>query len=282
MNTLKKTQELLRENGLYAKKGFGQNFLIDDNILENIVEVGNVEEQDTIVEIGPGLGNLTEYLLEKAKSVIAFEIDPDMINILNTRFAENSKLTIINEDIMKVDLSKYIESKKVKVIANLPYYITTPILFKLLEYRNHISKIVIMVQKEVADRLLAKPHSKDYGVLTVNTNYICDVSRVTNVPNTSFIPAPNVTSSVVCLEINLEKTSSIEDEKIFNKLVKAAFSARRKKLINSLVNANVFDINKEEYESMLKDLELSENARAEELSIELYIEFANKIAKLKK
>lgn len=282
MNTLKKTQEILKQNGLYAKKGFGQNFLIDDNILESIVNAGQVGEDDIVIEIGPGLGNLTEYLLEKAKSVIAFEIDPDMINILNSRFENNEKLTIVNEDIMKADLSKYIESKKVKVIANLPYYITTPILFKLLECKENISTIVIMVQKEVADRLLAKPHSKDYGVLTVNTNYICDVSRVTNVPNTSFIPAPNVTSSVVCLEINIEKTSSIEDEKIFNKLVKAAFSARRKKLLNSLANANVFDISKEEYETMLQDLELSENARAEELSIEQYIEFANKIAKLKK
>lgn len=277
MNTLKKTQEILKQNGLYAKKGFGQNFLIDDNILEKIVEAGQVGEDDIVIEIGPGLGNLTHYLLEKSKSVIAFEIDNDMINILNDRFNGNEKLTIVNEDIMKVDLSEFLQNKKVKVIANLPYYITTPILFKLLEYKDNISKIVIMVQKEVADRILAKPHSKDYGVLTVNTNYICDVSRVTNVPNTSFIPAPNVTSSVVCLEINLEKLDKINDEKVFNKLVKAAFSARRKKLINSLVNSKAFDIAKEEYDSILKDLELSENARAEELSIEQYIEFANRI-----
>jgi len=279
MNTLRTTQELLKQNGLYAKKSFGQNFLIDDNILKNIINAGQVQDDDIVIEIGPGLGNLTHYLLEKAKSVIAFEIDNDMMDILNSRFGGNEKLTIINKDIMNVDLSQFLKDKKVKVIANLPYYITTPILFKLLEYKENISKIVIMVQKEVADRLLAAPHSKDYGVLTINTNYICDISRVVNVPNTSFIPSPNVTSSVVCLDINLDKFKNIEDETTFCRLVKAAFSTRRKKIVNSLINANIFDITKEQYELFLKEIGKTENARAEELEINEFILLANKINK---
>lgn len=279
MDTLQITQMLLKKNGIYAKKGFGQNFLIDDNILHAIVEAGDVENTDTIFEIGPGLGNLTHYLLERADKVVAFEIDNDMINILNERFAKNNNFTVVNEDIMKVDLEKFFDNKKVKVIANLPYYITTPILFRLLEYKQHISKIVIMVQKEVADRLLAKPHSKDYGVLTVNTNYVCDIKRVVNVPNTSFIPTPNVTSSVVALEINLDKLSKIDNEKVLIKLVKASFLARRKKLLNSLINSKAFNLTKEHYQEILKSIRLTENARAEELSVEQFIELANIINK---
>lgn len=278
MNTLKKTQEILKENGLYAKKGFGQNFLIDDNILQNIIEAGKIEDDDIIIEIGPGLGNLTHYLLEKAKSVIAFEIDSDMINILNTRFEGNDKLKLINEDIMKVDLRRFLDGKNVKVIANLPYYITTPILFKLLEYKENISKIVIMVQKEVADRLLASTHGKDYGVLTINTNYICDVSRVVNVPNSSFLPVPNVTSSVVCLDINIKKAKDIIDEKVFKKVVKASFAARRKKLVNSILTTNSLNLTKEQLVVMLNELGFSENVRPEELEICDYIKIANYIA----
>lgn len=278
MNTLNKTKELLNRFGLYAKKGFGQNFLVDDSVLEKIVEAGNVSKEDTVLEIGPGLGNLTEYLLDKAGKVIAFEIDTDMIEILKSRFGYKDNFELVNEDIMEVDLKEYIKGS-VKVIANLPYYITTPILFKLLEYKEHVTDIVIMVQREVAERLLATPKGKEYGVLTVNTNYVSDASLVTIVPNTSFIPAPNVTSAVVKLEINLDKAKGIEDEELFKRLVKAAFSARRKKVINSVMNANVFSVTKEKLTSYIVSLGFSENVRAEEIPTEKYIELANMLKK---
>lgn len=274
MNTLNKTKELLNRYGLYAKKGFGQNFLVDGTVLEKIVEAGVVSKEDTVIEIGPGLGNLTEYLLEKAGKVIAFEIDTDMIEILKERFKDNENFELVNQDIMEVDLSNYAK-QNVKVIANLPYYITTPILFKLLEYKEKISDIVIMVQREVAERILATPKGKEYGVLTVNTGYVADAELVTVVPNTSFIPAPNVTSAVVKLKINLDKAKELKDEEMFKKLVKAAFSARRKKVINSVMNANMFSVTKEKLTKYIISLGFNENVRAEEIPIDKYIELAN-------
>lgn len=274
MSTLNKTKELLNRYGLYAKKGFGQNFLVDDSVLEKIVDAGNLSSSDTVIEIGPGLGNLTEYLLNRAGKVIAFEIDKDMVNILQNRFSNMENFDLINKDIMEVDLNEYMPSS-VKIIANLPYYITTPILFKLLEYRDKISSIVIMVQREVAQRLLAKPNSKDYGVLTVNTSYISDMSLVTIVPNTSFVPAPNVTSAVVKMNINLDKLKDIKDEELFKKLVKASFSARRKKVINSIMNSNLFNISKEQLTEHIKSIGFSECVRAEEIPVNKYIELAN-------
>lgn len=277
-NTLNKTKELLNRYGLYAKKGFGQNFLVDDTVLEKIVEAGEVSKEDTVIEIGPGLGNLTEYLLERAGKVIAFEIDMDMIGILKDRFEHKENFELVNQDIMEVDLTNFIKGK-VKVIANLPYYITTPILFKLLEYKESITDIVIMVQREVAERLLAEPKGKEYGVLTVNTGYVSDDELVTIVPNTSFVPAPNVTSAVVSLKINLDKAKNLKDEELFKRLVKAAFSARRKKAINSVMNANAFDVTKEQLTEYIYSLGFSENVRAEEIPIEKYIELANMLSK---
>ena len=237
MNTLETTKRMMKSNKIFAKKSFGQNFLVDDNILTSIVESADVNENDIVIEIGPGLGNLTHYILETGAKVIAFEIDNDMIDILNDRF-NSTNLEIVNQDILKVDLQEYIKENNVKIIANLPYYITTPIIFKLLEYRKNIQSITIMIQKEVAERLIATPHSKDYGVLTINTNYIADVDKLFNVPNTSFIPAPNVTSAVVRITPNKQKEDSfcIKDDEIFKDLVKKSFSARRKKLSNSMCN----------------------------------------------
>ncbi|MBR5227749.1 MAG: 16S rRNA (adenine(1518)-N(6)/adenine(1519)-N(6))-dimethyltransferase RsmA [Clostridia bacterium] len=280
MNTLDITKKILRESGLSAKKAFGQNFLVDDYILEKIVEAGDITKEDIVIEIGPGLGNLTHYLLEKAKQVIAFEIDNDMISILNNRFEEGFQLEVLNIDIMKADLKSIIGDKKVKVIANLPYYITTPILFKLLEYTDNITDIVIMVQKEVADRILAEPHSKDYGVLTINTNYICDVTRVVDVPNTSFIPAPNVTSSVIKLSINNDKFE-INDATLLKLLVKSAFAERRKKVVNSISNSTLLKLDKAEIIDIFHSLGFSENARAEEISVEQFVNIANKLYEIK-
>lgn len=279
MNTLETTKRIMRTNSIFAKKSFGQNFLIDDNILKNIVESADVTQEDTVIEIGPGLGNLTHYILEKNANVIAFEIDNDMINILNDRF-DHSNLEIVNKDILKVDLREYIKDRKVKIIANLPYYITTPIIFKLLEYRENIHSITIMIQKEVAERIVAVPHSKDYGVLTINTNYMADVNKMFNVPNTSFIPAPKVTSSVVQIVPNRQKELElgIKDDDIFKDLVKKSFSARRKKLANSLQNSGLKNMTKQDIEDMINKVGLGVNCRAEELTIQDYVKMANIIA----
>ena len=280
MNTLEITKRIMKTNSIFAKKSFGQNFLIDDNILQGIVDSANVTSEDTIVEIGPGLGNLTHYILEKGAKVIAFEIDNDMIDILKDRFANNTNLDIVNQDILKVDMEEYFDNKKVKIIANLPYYITTPIIFKLLEYRKNIDSITIMIQKEVADRIAALPCSKDYGVLTINTNYMADIKRIFNVPNTSFIPAPNVTSSVIQIVPNEEKEKAlgIKDEETFKELIKKAFSARRKKLSNSLSNTGIKGMTKQDIDNVIEKVGLNPNCRAEEVSIEAYVKMENIIS----
>ena len=279
MNSLEITKNIMRTNKLFAKKSFGQNFLVDDNILSEIVAKSDVDENDLVIEIGPGLGNLTQYILNTGAEALCFEIDNDMIDVLNNRFKGEKRLKIQNTDILKVNLEEYLENtqKRVKVIANLPYYITTPILFKLLEYKERINSITVMVQKEVADRITAKPHSKDYGVLTINTNYLADVTKLFDVPNTSFIPAPNVTSSVIKLVIDNKKEESlgIKDKKLFNNVVKCAFLARRKKLANSITNSKL--IEKAEIEDIIQRLGLNENCRAEELSIEEYAKLTNAI-----
>lgn len=278
MNSLEITKRIMRTNSIFAKKSFGQNFLIDDNILQSIVESANVNAKDTVIEIGPGLGNLTHYILEENASVIAFEIDNDMIDILNGRFSGNNNLEIVNKDILKVNLQEYItEGKKVKIIANLPYYITTPIIFKLLEYRNNIESITIMIQKEVAERIVSTPRSKDYGVLTINTNYLADVEKLFDVPNISFIPAPNVTSAVIQIVPNRLKEAQlgIIDAVIFKDLVKKAFSSRRKKLSNSLCNTGINGMTKQEIDDMIAKVGLNPNCRAEEVSIEEYVKMAN-------
>jgi len=286
MNTLQITQSIMRKNKIFAKKSFGQNFLVDDNILESIVINSNVGQDDLVIEIGPGLGNLTAYILETGAKVIAFEIDNDMIDILNARFNGNEKLEIQNIDILKVDLNDYIKEVKgnVRVIANLPYYITTPIIFKLLEYKDKIASITVMVQKEVADRIASEPGSKEYGILTINTNYQADVEKLFNVPNTSFIPAPSVISSVIKITPNKEKERAlgIKDGKIFEELVKKAFSERRKKMANSLANCGLCGLTKIEIEEIIKNVDLKETVRAEEVSVEMFAKLANEIAHIVK
>lgn len=286
INTLKITKQIMGENKIYAKKSYGQNFLVDDNVLAEIVKSTHIEKEDLVIEIGPGLGNLTHYILSTGAKVLAFEIDKDVIEILDKRFeSQKDRLTVINEDILLSDLTKYVNGyKSVKIIANLPYYITTPIIFKLFEYKDIIDEIIVMVQKEVADRILSEPKSKDYSVLTVMTNYLCDTSRVVDVPNTSFIPPPNVNSSVIKLKINIDKAKEfgILDEDIFKKTVKAAFFARRKKIINSIELSNMFNITKSELEEIFLGLELSLNSRAEEICIENYVLISNEIYKRNK
>lgn len=283
MNTLEITRKIINENNIIARKSFGQNFLIDDEILSKIIQISNIKEEDNIIEIGPGLGNLTQYILEQNVNVIAFEIDKNMKEILDRRFNSNKKLKIVMEDILKVDISKYINrGEKVKVIANLPYYITTPIIFKLLEESEYIEEIIVMVQKEVADRLVSKPHSKDFGILTVNVNYRADVEKEFDVPRESFIPSPNVTSSVIKITPNelKRKGYGVVDENLLSKVIKASFSARRKKLINSLCISGNKEFTKDKTEQIIEELNIDKNARAEELEIMDFVNITNEIQKM--
>lgn len=278
MNTFRKTREILNKYGLTAKKKFGQNFLIDDNILDEISTSACINDDELIIEIGPGLGNLTSYLLKKSRYVLLVEIDNNMIEILNDRFKENTNYSLINEDILKVDLDEKISKieeelnfsfKKVKVVANLPYYITTPILFKLLQDSKRVDEIVVMVQKEVADRMIASPKSKDYGILSVMIKYLADAEIIIKVPKEAFIPSPNVTSSVIKLVKN-KKYECDDEEKLFE-LIHHAFAQRRKKMINSLESSKFLNLDKERIKDAFNKVNLNENVRAEELSIEEFI-----------
>lgn len=278
MNTFRKTREILNKYGLTAKKKFGQNFLIDDNILDEISTSACINDDELIIEIGPGLGNLTSYLLKKSRYVLLVEIDNNMIEILNDRFKENTNYSLINEDILKVDLDEKISKieeelsfsfKKVKVVANLPYYITTPILFKLLQDSKRVNEIVVMVQKEVADRMVASPKSKDYGILSVMIKYLADAKIIIKVPKEAFIPSPNVTSSVIKLVKN-KKYECDDEEKLFE-LIHHAFAQRRKKMINSLESSKFLNLDKERIKDAFNKVNLNENVRAEELSIEEFI-----------
>ena len=283
-NTLSKTRKIMNKFNIVANKRFGQNFLIDDNILQGIVDVADVEENDLVIEIGPGLGNLTEYLLERAKYVLLVEIDPKMIEVLQDRFKQNTNYTLINEDILKVNIDekvKQIENdnnikfSSVKVVANLPYYITTPILFKLLEDENSISSITVMVQKEVADRMVASPKSKEYGILTLMVDYFSNADTKLIVPNSSFIPEPGVTSAVINLQ--KDRKYEVKDEKVFFELIHKAFAQRRKKMVNSLTSTKFNNMDKQSIEKLFLDCDIKLTARAEELEIEDFIKLANNI-----
>ena len=284
MDTLKITKQILNKYNLKANKRFGQNFLIDDNILQNIVEVSNIKEDDLVIEIGPGLGNLSEYLINKATYSVLVEIDRNMIEVLNDRLKNYTNYEIVSEDILKIDIDNLIESieeklnrkfKEVKVVANLPYYITTPILFKLLQDSKRVSNITVMVQKEVAERMVANYKSKDYGILTLMTDYLSDAKIMFIVPPSSFIPPPNVNSAVIRLEKN--RKYQVKNEELLFELFHKAFAERRKKLINSLSDKSFNDMTKDEIRNLILTLGYKETVRAEELKIEDFINIINNI-----
>lgn len=284
MNTLIETRKIMKKFNIVANKRYGQNFLIDDNILEEIVNSADITKDDLVIEIGPGLGNLTEYILSRAKYAILVEIDLKMIKVLEDRFKDRKNYILINDDILKVNIDKLVEEIKskndlsfrsVKVVANLPYYITTPIIFKLLEDENSISDITVMVQKEVAQRMVAKPKSKDFGILTLMVDYFSNADIRVLVPNSSFIPEPGVMSAVINLKKN--RKYSVKNEKMFFELIHKAFAQRRKKMINSLSSTNFNNMTKQELEDLFKRCNLGFNTRAEELTIEEFIELVNNI-----
>jgi len=282
MDTLSKTKNIMNKFNIIANKKYGQNFLIDDNILKKIIESAEITEKDLVIEIGPGLGNLTEYILNSAKFAILVEIDQKMIDVLNDRFKNYDNYLLINEDILNIDIDelvikvkkeKNIDFENIKVVANLPYYITTPIIFKLLEESNSISQITVMVQKEVAQRMVAKSHSKEFGILTLMVEYFSSASINTEVPSTSFIPEPGVDSAVITLK--KQKKYYVKDEKLLFELIHKSFAQRRKKMINSLFASNFNNMKKEEIEELFIKCNIDKNTRAEELKIEDYINLIN-------
>lgn len=277
-NILEETKSIMKKYGIRANKSLGQNFLISNEVVEKIINASDIKENDMVIEIGPGLGTLTKFLLQKAKKVLCVELDKKMIKILNDRFSDYNNFELINEDILKVNLKKIIEDNKkteqianVKIVANLPYYITTPIIMKLLEEKLDIESITVMIQKEVADRLIEIPGGKNTGAITYTVYYYCESEKIIEVPNNSFIPEPDVTSEVIKMNLRKESAVKIQEPKIMFMIIKSAFMQRRKTLLNALTNTKVF-INKNEGLNILKKLNLNENIRAEELSIQ---DFAN-------
>ena len=271
-NILEETKNIMRRYNIKPNKSLGQNFLINSEVVENIVQSSDITKDDMVIEIGPGLGVLTKYLLEKAKKVVCIELDTKMVKILQDRFSEYDNIEIINTDVLKINLNEIIEKnkgeiRKVKVVANLQYYITTPIIMKLIEDRLDIESITVMIQKEVADRLIEIPGGKNTGAITYTVYYYCTSKKIMEVPNTSFIPEPEVTSEIIKMDLRYKPVVDVENPQIMFRIIKSAFMQRRKTLLNALTNANVF-INKEQGINTLKELNLKENVRAEELTIQ--------------
>ncbi len=287
-NILEETKFLMKKYKIKANKSLGQNFLINSEVVENIVNSSEITKEDMVIEIGPGLGTLTKYLLDKAGKVLCVELDTKMIKILQDRFLIYDNFEVINTDVLKLNLNDIIyENKKqgkikdVKVVANLPYYITTPIIMKLLEEKLDIKSITVMIQKEVADRLIETPGGKNTGAITYTVDYYCDSEKIMEVPNSSFIPEPEVTSEVIKMNLRSKPVVDIDNNKVMFMVIKSAFMQRRKTLLNALTNTKVF-LNKEEGLKILNELNLNENVRAEELSIQDFANIAKSITERKK
>ena len=282
-NLFEETRFLMNKYNIKANKSLGQNFLIKEEVVEQIVESAKIEKEDLVIEVGPGLGTLTKYLLEKAGKVICIELDKKMIEILNDRFFLSSNFELLNQDVLKVDLKELIKKEKsegkikhVKIVANLPYYITTPIMMKLLEEQLEIESITVMIQKEVADRLIAVPGEKETGAITYTVYYYATTQGVIEVQKDSFIPEPEVTSKVITLKIRKKPPVQTKNKKMMFKIIKNAFMQRRKTLANALVNTKIFN-NKEDAVQALKEIGLDENIRAEKLTLEDFANLSNKI-----
>lgn len=281
MDLIKETKFIMNKYNITASKSLGQNFLIDSEVVSGIVDNAEVSKEDLVIEIGPGLGTLTSLLLERAGKVICIELDKRMVNIITDRFALYENFEVINEDVLKVPLKSIIEEnlkkynlKNAKVVANLPYYITTPIIMKLLEDRLNLQSITVMVQKEVAERLTETPGGKETGAITYSINYFADSEIVIQVPNTSFIPAPEVNSAVMKLTLLDKPRVMVKDETNLFKIIKIAFMQKRKTLVNSLNNGNILE-SKENIEKMLKELGIDLKARAENLTLEQFAQIAD-------
>ena len=273
MDLREETIAILNKYGLRANKKLGQNFLINESIIYDIVKKANVTKEDVVIEIGPGLGSLTKELINNAKKVIAIELDPNMIDILKSRFGIFDNFEVIYGDVLKIDLEELIKGyDSVKVVANLPYYITTPIIMKLLEDKLKIKSITVMVQKEVGERICATHKDKEYGAITVSVQYYSEPQIIIDVPKENFLPAPEVDSCVIRLDMREKPPVFLKDEKLFFRLVKGAFTQRRKTINNSLTCSGK---SKEEIMAALNKLGIDSKLRAENLSIQQYADIAN-------
>ena len=275
----KKTAEIIEKYRFSFQKKFGQNFLIDSNILEKIVDSAELTEQDCVLEIGPGIGTMTQYLAEQAREVIAVEIDKNLIPILEETLGDYDNVTVINEDILKVDINRIVQERNggrpIKVVANLPYYITTPIIMALFEKHIPLQSITIMVQKEVADRMQVGPGTKDYGALSLAVQYYSKPEIVARVPASCFMPRPNVDSTVIRLERYDEPPVEVADESYLFAVIRASFNQRRKTLVNGLTNAGNLGVSRPDVEKVLAEMELSPTVRGETLTLEQFAELSS-------
>ena len=273
----KVTKEIIQKYGFRFSKQLGQNFLIDENILQKIVNGAAVSKEDWVIEVGPGIGTLTQALAQRAEKVIAVEIDKNLIPILEETLSPYPNVKIIHADILKVDFHELVEENienPIKIIANLPYYVTTPIVMKFLEEKWPLHSLTLMVQKEVADRMRAAPGGKDYGALSVAVQYYCHVEMIAKVPKTVFIPQPNVDSAVIRLTRLPEPSVRLKDEKVFFAVVKAAFGQRRKMLLNALAGS-ALGFSKERIQQVLAQTRIDGSRRGESLTIEEFAKLAN-------
>lgn len=268
------TIAVLKKYNFNFQKKYGQNFLIDSNILEKIIENAEITKDDCVLEIGPGIGTMTQYLAENAREVVAVEIDKTLIPILGDTLSAYDNVTVINEDILKVDINKIVEEKNqgrpIKVVANLPYYITTPIIMGLFESHVPLKSITIMVQKEVADRMQVGPGTKDYGALSLAVQYYAKPEIVLQVPPTCFMPKPNVGSAVINLVRYQNPPVQAKDEKFMFDIIRASFNQRRKTLVNGLGNAAGLHVDKESILRALEQMNLSPTIRGEALTLEQF------------
>ena len=273
------TIAVLNKYNFNFQKRFGQNFLIDTHVLDKIIRSAGITKDDMVLEIGPGIGTMTQYLCESAREVVAVEIDQSLIPILGDTLSEYDNVTVINEDILKVDINQLVmernNGKPIKVVANLPYYITTPIIMGLFEAHVPVESITVMVQKEVAMRMQAKPSTKDYGALSLAVQFYATPYIVANVPPNCFMPRPNVGSAVIRLTIHKNPEIKVKDEKLMFRLIRASFNQRRKTLVNGLKNSSELSLTKEQIESALKELGVSETIRGEALTLEQFAKLSN-------
>lgn len=279
LSNFKNTQEIIKKHNFSIQKKYGQNFLIDEHVLNKIIAAAELTEDDYVIEIGPGIGTMTERMAPECRHVTAIEIDKELIPILSETLSGFDNVDIINEDVLKVDLNKLIaernDNKPVKVVANLPYYITTPIIMSLLENKIPIDTITVMVQKEVADRMMVGPGTKDYGALSLAVQYYAKPYIVANVPMNCFIPRPNVASAVIRLTCHKEPPVTVKDEKLMFNLIRASFNQRRKILINGISNFSGLSFTKEQVAMALNSIGLSENIRGEALDLEKFAKLSD-------
>ena len=279
------TIAVLQKYKFNFQKKFGQNFLIDTHVLDKIIDAAGITKEDFVLEIGPGIGTMTQYLCENAREVVAVEIDKNLIPILEDTLSDYRNVTVINQDILKLDIPALAKEKNdgkpIKVVANLPYYITTPIIMGLFENHVPISSITIMVQKEVADRMQVGPGTKDYGALSLAVQYYAKPQIIANVPPNCFMPRPKVGSAVIQLVRYEEPPVQVENEKLMFRLIRASFNQRRKTLINGLKNSQELDFSKEEIEKAMAETGIPANVRGEALTLKEFADLANAFHKLR-